>query len=454
MKLKKIYILLFLFAVYTQFHSQMWVPATPFPYPWANSAATSPRVSKILTHNNEMYISGYFNQVGNIVAHSIAKWNGVNWLNVGVPNFFAQDEVVYDMEIFNGELWVTTSNRLYKWNGSSFIDFTYLFHGVYNWPIKGSDLHVFNNKLYIVLNIPNSGSGLMEFDGSNFIHHDDNFNISGTINSIEDFAGDIYCATTKGLFKFQNGNYINCTGISTNLPNIRDIETFNNELYAIGNISSIGGIIVQNIAKYDGNNWHNASPFQQYFPFFVGYLGSGDMQFDLNNYFYTSNNYLYIASSFNQPLPAVLPEISPVVKFDGTNWSDISINFQSSGFPFCLGEYNNELYCGGAMEFIYGPFISSYTDNLVKLNPTLTSIKENSFKFNYSLQPNPTSSEITINSDTFTNEPYTLYDQMGRTVASGRLAGNSTTLSLSNLSKGIYILKIEGAYESAIVVKE
>ncbi|MFN5734469.1 MAG: T9SS type A sorting domain-containing protein, partial [Flavobacteriales bacterium] len=70
------------------------------------------------------------------------------------------------------------------------------------------------------------------------------------------------------------------------------------------------------------------------------------------------------------------------------------------------------------------------------------------------LYPNPTSSEITITSDKFTNESYTLYDQMGRTVASGRLAGNSTTLSLSNLSKGIYILKIEGAYESAIVVKE
>ena len=70
------------------------------------------------------------------------------------------------------------------------------------------------------------------------------------------------------------------------------------------------------------------------------------------------------------------------------------------------------------------------------------------------LYPNPTSSEITITSDMFTNEPYTLYDQMGRTVASGRLAGTSTTLSLSTLSKGIYILKVEGAYESAIVVKE
>jgi len=43
---------------------------------------------------------------------------------------------------------------------------------------------------------------------------------------------------------------------------------------------------------------------------------------------------------------------------------------------------------------------------------------------------------------------------MGRTVGSGNLTGNSTTLSLSTLSKGIYILKVEGAYESAIVVKE
>jgi Secretion system C-terminal sorting domain len=71
-----------------------------------------------------------------------------------------------------------------------------------------------------------------------------------------------------------------------------------------------------------------------------------------------------------------------------------------------------------------------------------------------SLYPNPTSSEITITSDKFTNEPYTLFDQMGRTVGSGILAGTNTTISLSTLTKGIYILKVEGDYESAIVVKE
>jgi hypothetical protein len=72
----------------------------------------------------------------------------------------------------------------------------------------------------------------------------------------------------------------------------------------------------------------------------------------------------------------------------------------------------------------------------------------------FTLYPNPTASEITITSDKFTNEPYTLYDQMGRTVGSGKLSGTNTTISLSTLSKGVYILKVEGAYESAIVVKE
>jgi hypothetical protein len=70
------------------------------------------------------------------------------------------------------------------------------------------------------------------------------------------------------------------------------------------------------------------------------------------------------------------------------------------------------------------------------------------------LYPNPTPSEITITSDKFTNEPYTLFDQMGRTVSSGKLSGTTTTISLSTLTKGIYILKVEGDYESAIVVKE
>ena len=70
------------------------------------------------------------------------------------------------------------------------------------------------------------------------------------------------------------------------------------------------------------------------------------------------------------------------------------------------------------------------------------------------ISPNPTSSEITITSEKFSNEAYTLCDQMGRVVGSGKLTGTNTTISLSSLSKGIYLLKVEGDYEAAMVVKE
>jgi hypothetical protein len=43
---------------------------------------------------------------------------------------------------------------------------------------------------------------------------------------------------------------------------------------------------------------------------------------------------------------------------------------------------------------------------------------------------------------------------MGRIVGSGKLTGTTTNISLSSLSKGIYLLKVEGDYEAAMVVKE
>ena len=106
-------------------------------------------------------------------------------------------------------------------------------------------------------------------------------------------------------------------------------------------------------------------------------------------------------------------------------------------------DYNDPITTNTTIHRIYEGF-----PNVLSLQDLVNS------KESIVLYPNPTSSEITITSDKFTNEPYTLYDQMGRTVGSGKLSGTNTTISLSTLSKGIYILKIEGAYESAIVVKE
>jgi ELWxxDGT repeat protein len=71
-----------------------------------------------------------------------------------------------------------------------------------------------------------------------------------------------------------------------------------------------------------------------------------------------------------------------------------------------------------------------------------------------SIYPNPTSHSITIKGEKNMNQPFSIFDQMGREVFKGKLTGTETEVNLSMLSKGIYTLKIEGNYQPAQIVKE
>lgn len=95
---------------------------------------------------------------------------------------------------------------------------------------------------------------------------------------------------------------------------------------------------------------------------------------------------------------------------------------------------------------------SSVVVSLSVINNLGLNLPESSKKIN--IYPNPTSSEITITSEKFSNEVYTVCDQMGRVVKSGKLTGTNTIISFVSLSKGIYLLKVAGDYEAAMVVKE
>ena len=71
-----------------------------------------------------------------------------------------------------------------------------------------------------------------------------------------------------------------------------------------------------------------------------------------------------------------------------------------------------------------------------------------------SIYPNPTSHSVTIKGETNMNQPFSIFDQMGREVFKGKLTGTETEVNLSSLSKGMYTLKIEGNYQPAQIVKE
>jgi ELWxxDGT repeat protein len=89
-----------------------------------------------------------------------------------------------------------------------------------------------------------------------------------------------------------------------------------------------------------------------------------------------------------------------------------------------------------------------------------SSVSNNSLGFgnienlDFAISPNPTKDIISIKGETNMNQPFSIFDQMGREVFKGKLTGSETEVNLSALSKGIYILKIEGNYPPAKIVKE
>ena len=106
-------------------------------------------------------------------------------------------------------------------------------------------------------------------------------------------------------------------------------------------------------------------------------------------------------------------------------------------------DFNDPITTNTTMHRIYEGFVSVL--NLEELTQKGKSLL---------VYPNPTSNSITIKGEKNMNQPFYIFDQMGREVVKGKLTGTETEVNLSALSKGIYLLKVEGNYEAAMVVKE
>jgi hypothetical protein len=381
--------------------------------------------------NNELFVGGNFSAIGGIVANGIAKWNGNSWSSVGAGNFL--NSCVKDIIVFNQNLYFT-ADKLYKWDGATIQEFTYYDINLQtDRPVTGTDLHVFNNELYIA-----KSNDLMKFNGTNFSVID-GFN---EIYCIDNLNNSIYVGTNNGLFKYESGNWIDCNGITTSTPVVYDIETYNNELYVLGVINSVGGISVNNFAKYNGSSWSNVIlPEGNYpitNPLSGWYVGS--------NHLKTMNNELYLAHTLTSNQQQTFRP-SPLTKFNGNQWVQIADNYTLGGG--CSIFYNNELYCGGKFLIFSGGVI---IDHLAKLQGT-SSIEE-TVKQQITIFPNPTKDIISIKGEKNINQPFSILDQMGREVFKGKLTGTDTEVNLSSLSKGMYTLKIEGNYQPAQIVKE
>lgn len=421
------------FAFITTFlHAQHWEAATPFP-----GVSGGYRVVTCMeTYNNELIVGGSFTAIGGIVANSIARWNGVQWNNIGVANLL--DEWVKDMIIYNNKLYFT-ADKLYVWDGVALQAVTYS-NGSQQLNINGyGDLHVFNGDLYIVV----GSSKLIKYNGVTAIDIALNYSVTGTPRCLEDFNNNLYLGTDKGLFKYQNNTWIDVSGISNTPPNIIDIETYNNELYVLGSFTSIGGISVNNIAKYNGSIWGLTSfPDNSYNNIVTNPLLDNNFSF---NHLNVINNELYLAHYFVGSSAQIMTAYSPLIKFNGTNWIQVALNYSSPEGGCCSHLYNNSLYCGGKFAWLSDSSTDDIYSNkiggIAKLNNT-SSIKDISHDKQNTF-PNPTSSEVKITlTQNQLGKTFKLHDNIGREKMSGVFNSIEYILNLDSFEPGIYFLKI------------
>ena len=72
------------------------------------------------------------------------------------------------------------------------------------------------------------------------------------------------------------------------------------------------------------------------------------------------------------------------------------------------------------------------------------SANENAGVQSFRIYPNPSENEIYINSNTqHAGDVYSIIDNMGKTVISGKITSENTRIDSSHLSKGIYIIHLQ-----------
>ena len=116
---------------------------------------------QMMVYNSELYVVGNFRNAGGLEVNGIAKWNGMEWMNMGA----GFNNTVYSVVVYNDEIVVggsftesggTTLNRIAKWDGSNWVAMDFGFSQ------PTSNDFIFVHTLKVIDDILYIGGGLKE----------------------------------------------------------------------------------------------------------------------------------------------------------------------------------------------------------------------------------------------------------------------------------------------------
>jgi hypothetical protein len=192
----------------------------------------------LATYGSDLVVGGDFDTVGGLVANNIARWDGSAWhAFVSGPTIGANDDAGALFE-FNGDLIAgglfkmaggQTVNRIARWDGSSWHAFT-----------AGGQIGV--------------TGGTIDYN---------------YVSAMAVYAGDLVVGglfTTAGgqtvnhIARWNGINWIPLTSTSTGISGmdlaVTALTSFRGDLIASGWFTTAGGTTVNNVARWDGSEWH------------------------------------------------------------------------------------------------------------------------------------------------------------------------------------------------------
>ena len=233
-------------------------------------------IRNIVRYKNEIYVTGNFREIGGKKISGLARWNGTEWNDVGGKlKRIGQTDLVsaFALEVYNNELYVTGNfdtigstrcTRIAKWDGI-------------NWANLGDGHHPtcyqdgitalthYQGELYVAGNINCSfqPEPISKLVGTNWVDVGPGLFGGGWVNKLKEFNGKLYVA---GYFSTQSGNIdnnlistdgINYFGTSGGVmpSNCLALQEYNGELYVGGQIDYAGFQAINRIAKWNGSQW-------------------------------------------------------------------------------------------------------------------------------------------------------------------------------------------------------
>ncbi len=330
-------------------------------------------------------------------AGTVGYYDGTQWQAAGTFNNAVSCLAVYHNKLYAGGDFTkvngVTANKIACYDGTAWS----AVGGGISWSIAPAGvwaLGVWNDKLY--------AGGAFDHAGS------------VTANFIASWNDTAWAPLGSGTYRSSGG--------SPNAGYVYAIGSDKNNLYVGGEFDSAGGVLVNNIARWDGNKWYsmggiNNEPYcilvKDSIVYVAGSVFLNTQQFD---------------SSYG------------ILSWNGHKWSKIDNGLNSNAYA--LAVYDNVLYVGGQFDTA-GEVSAKHIARLVKdvgVGVTPSAIVRPQFV----IFPNPVTDELRIaDYELRIGDEIIVTNLLGQTLLrTTQDAVRATPIDVSSLPPGMYLLRV------------